>query len=202
MRPRSNLPCFLALILGGLIWAGVIFLLFAGVKAVSADHYMCSNYKPSLPVSISVDPNLQGSGITSLDVVAAINKWNSVTGRVVFTVHRGSWITADALLTNNGSKWTWVNSICNSGFNLRGNNQAVIYIGNGDAWRNAIWLEHELGHALGLADHTNNPIPQHINPGPCGSLSSGYNGVMSYCTSQQNWLSIFSNDALMIWRMN
>ena len=176
---------------GLLFW---VLVLFGMAKAVKADHYMCQQYQPSLPLSVSVDPNLEGSGVTSADVMAAFARWNEAAGFDVFTVHRGPWRDADVLLTNNGYSTTWVNTACNPNFNQRGSNRAVVFLGNSEAKTNLYWLTHELGHALGLADHTNNPIPQHINPGSCAS----YQGVMSYCTSEQNWLTRLSDDFEML----
>jgi hypothetical protein len=187
-----------------LLWALIIF----GVKSAVADHYMCGNYQPAVPLTVSVDPNLEGSGVTSADVVAAFDRWNEAAGRDIFIVHRGRWRDADVLLTNNGFRTTWVNTPCsNLNFNQRGNNRAVIFMGNDNAKTNLYWLTHELGHALGLADHTFGHVivPAHINPAVCAPwghpLYSAYRGVMSYCTSAQNWLTVLSDDIEMLWRI-
>src|SRR5699024_2120485 len=92
---------------------------------------------------------------------------------------------ADIVITGTGYKQTWVDTRCSSSFKGAGAANAVIYLGPNDSWRNKDMLSHEIGHALGFADHgtDTNASTGHIGYKPCGN----YVGVMSYCSSTQNW---------------
>jgi hypothetical protein len=161
--------------------------------AATSDHLMC-NYKADYRTqTISIDPYLASSGVTYDDVIAAITPWNNLFeeyhGFPIFAPYYGDWQDADILLTAQGYSTTWVNTVCNPGYVQRGNNKAVVFLGAKDAWRNKTMLSHELGHAIGFADHgAGDASTGHIGFKPCGN----YIGVMSYCTSPQAWFMDFN----------
>ncbi len=189
---RSSIP-FAALRLAGLAFltvVGLYGLAFLAPNRAEAHHLMCGVAVEKQTQTVSIDPNLAGTGITHADVLTAFGQWNDLFtkyhGFPIFTVHRGNWWEADILLTARGSKRTWVANECISAFEQRGSNHTVVFIGINDSWRNRAILPHELGHALGLGDHGTAAqfSAGHIGIEPC-SLS--YIGVMSYCTSPQAW---------------
>lgn len=158
------------------------------IDAATSDHMMC-NYKASYRTqTVSIDPNLAAAGVTYDDVVASFAPWNNLFqeyhGFAIFAPYSGNWQDADILVTAQGSAATWVNTVCSPSYTQRGNNKAIVFLGANDAWRNKTMLSHELGHAIGFADHgAGDASTGHIGFKPCGN----YIGVMSYCTSPQSW---------------
>jgi hypothetical protein len=156
----------------------------------AAHHAMCDFRVERRTQTVSVDPNLADAGLLREDVLAAFRPWNDLAlkyhGFPLFAEHAGEWWEADILLTAQGSSRTWVATPCNEAFLRRGANIAIVYAGPADAWRNREMLSHELGHALGLADHGEHSqeTQGHIALAHC-DLS--YVGVMSYCTGPQSW---------------
>jgi hypothetical protein len=156
---------------------------------VEANAKMCGWKATPRPQTVSVDPWLEGTGITAADVLAAFEPWNQLFlkyhGFPIFVPHYGDWQTADILIAANVYPRTWVATTCTPGYVQRGNNHSILFLGYADAWRNRGMLSHELGHTLGLADH-GAPAEHaggHIGFVPCGT----YTGVMSYCTGPQSW---------------
>ena len=189
---RSSTP-FPALQLAGLTFLtvfGLFGLANLSPPQAAAHHLMCGVTVEKHTQTVSIDPNLAGTGLTQADVLAAFSKWNNLFvkyhGFPIFTEHRGDWWEADVLLTAHGASRTWVANSCLPGFEQRGNNHSIVFIGTNDSWRNRVVLAHELGHALGLGDHGTAVqfSAGHVGIQPC-SLS--YIGVMSYCTSPQAW---------------
>jgi hypothetical protein len=156
--------------------------------AATSEHLMCNYRADYRTQTVSIDPGLAAAGITYDDVIAAFAPWNALFreyhGFDIFAPYSGNWQDADILLTAQGYSQTWVNTLCNPTYVQRGNNKAIVFLGANDAWRNRTLLSHELGHALGLADHgSGDASTGHIGFKPCGA----YIGVMSYCTSPQSW---------------
>jgi hypothetical protein len=193
--PRSLASAFRSLVfrLAGPI--GAIALGIAAVAgspahtdAATSEHMMCNYWADYRTQTVSIDPNLAAAGVTYDDVLAAFATWNTLFreyhGFEIFAPYGGNWQDADILITAQGWSQTWVNTLCNPGYVQRGNNKAIVFLGANDAWRNQTMLAHELGHALGFADHgSGDASTGHIGYKPCGS----YIGVMSYCTSPQSW---------------
>lgn len=182
---------FVALPLSLLLWIG---MLFGAYKLADAERMMCDEalvpYGKTL--SVSVDPDLSLAGLNLDDVRRGIDQWNAIWvahhGFPIFAIHSGDWPDADVLVTAHGWSTTWVNTRCNSGYVQHGNNVAVVFVGS-QSRDNALWVTHELGHTLGLADYI--PAPDgrsYINPGSC---DDGYIGIMSHCASPQTWLLDF-----------
>jgi hypothetical protein len=169
------------LIAGWLSWAD---------SPAAAHHFMCSFKVEKRTQSVSIDPALVNAGVTREAVIAAFEPWNQLFNRYhgfpIFAEHAGDWWEADIVITSNGDAQTWVQTPCNQSYLEVGANKAIVYLGRGDAWRNQEMLAHELGHALGLADHGDHlqQSSGHIGFAHC-DLS--YIGVMSYCTGTQSW---------------
>jgi hypothetical protein len=171
---------------------GILAAAPAPTQASTADHMMCGIKVAPRTQTVSIDPNLAAAGVSYWDVMNAMAQWNNLFGKyhgfAIFTPHYGDWMDADILLTASGYDRTWVNTKCNPGYAQRGNNQSIIFLGPNDAWRNQTMLAHELGHALGFADHGQGDASTgHIGYKPCGN----YIGVMSYCSSPQSWFMDF-----------
>lgn len=189
---RSFIP-FAALRVAGLAFLTVLGLYgFAAATPhrAEADHLMCDIAVEQRTQTVSIDPYLAGSGITRADILAALAQWNELFikyhGFPIFAEHYGKWWEADILITAHGSNRTWVANECILGFEQRGNNHTVVFMGRSDFWRNQSILPHELGHALGFGDHG---TPSQVSGGHFGiqPCSLSYIGVMSYCTSPQAW---------------
>lgn len=175
-----------------ILWMLLIF----GVKAVSADHLMCEAGQVTRTQRIAVDGNLPG--VTAGDVFAATEAWNVLYLRV-----RGwpafednyprPWYDADVLVTASPDGRTWVQGPCNGSPYFR-----IVYLGSADAWRTRDWLQHELGHTLGYADHSSRStiVTGHVNAKVCGETWPEYTGVMSYCDNPA--LGVREADATMV----
>lgn len=157
-------------------------------EAAPADHLMCGWRADYRTQTVSIDPFLASAGVSYQDVVNSFAPWNSLYqqyhGFAIFAPHYGNWWEADILVTAQGGPRTWVAGKCTPGFVQHGNNHTIVFLGSQDSWRNKTMLSHEMGHALGFADHGNGDASTgHIGFKPCGN----YIGVMSYCTSPQSW---------------
>jgi hypothetical protein len=176
----------LAIVLAAAAWA------IAGVSGPPAEahHFMCDFRIERRAQTVSIDPELASAGITRDDVLAAFEPWNRLSleyhGFPLFQEYFGDWWQADILITSQGASRTWVETACNRSFVQRGANVAVVHVGAADGWRNRDMLPHELGHALGLADHGDHV---HATDGHIGlaACDLSYVGVMSYCTGRQSW---------------
>ena len=166
---------------------GVVAGTPASTEATTADHMMCGFKVAPRTQTVSIDPNLAAAGVTYDDVIEAFRPWNNLFlkyhGFAIFAPHYGDWQDADILVTAEGYDRTWVTGKCIPGYQQRGNNHSIVFLGANDAWRNKSMLSHELGHALGIADHGTQASTGHVGFKPCGN----YIGVMSYCTSPQSW---------------
>ncbi|MPZ49041.1 MAG: hypothetical protein GEU75_07005 [Dehalococcoidia bacterium] len=174
----------LAVLLGGAALAGT-----STATAADTGHFMCDWHAEARTQLVSVDPNLIATGVSVDDVFAAFQPWNDLFvkyhGFPIFAAYDGNPQDADILITAEGSPRTWVDTACNPAYARGGNLKAVVNVGAQDAWRNQSMLSHELGHAIGFADHgeADASSPGHIGYKPCAN----YIGVMSYCTSPQSW---------------
>lgn len=159
------------------------------LESATADHLMCGWRVEPRPQRVSIDPDLSTAGVSYADVLAAFDAWNRLFERYhgfpIFVPHAGDWLDADILISAHGWSRTWVHGLCFSGYVQRGHNHSVVFLGREDAWRNRELLAHELGHALGFADHGTEAghTDGHIGYKPCGT----YVGVMSYCAGPQTW---------------
>jgi hypothetical protein len=201
LAPKSSLRTLRSLVVKAAASLSGIALALAVVAgspvghagAATSDHMMC-NYKADYRTqTVSIDPDLAAAGVTYDDVIAAFAPWNALFteyhGFPIFEAYYGNWQDADILLTAHGYTSTWVNSVCMPNYAQRGNNKAIVFLGANDAWRNQTMLAHELGHALGFADHGQGDASSgYVGFKPCGN----YIGVMSYCSSPQAWFLDFN----------
>lgn len=118
-------------------------------------------------------------------IADAIVAWNTIYP--CFTTV----LTPDADVTFQFAERTWVKMPSTT------DPKSVVYLGQDVSL--TYWLEHELGHTLGLADHIRDGSSPtgYINPALCPS--NPYAGVMSYCSSRENWLT--REDQLMLKRL-
>lgn len=170
--------------LGLLLWAAII----GTCRVATAAPYMgdCKLTEPRT-YTVSIDPDLSPSNFTHADVDAAMARWNGAFvaeyGFPIFEPHFGDWQDADVLLTAHGSATTWVKTRCHPGYVQRGNNLAIVFLGNDVQAR---WLTHELGHVLGFSDYI---FPQvdprgFLKPGVCFGGDAPIS-IMSYCWQQE-----------------
>lgn len=172
------------LVISAVLWV----LIILGVKAAIAAPYMGDcKLADQRTYTVSIDPDLSPSNFTHADVARALQSWNDAFiaeyGFPIFAPHFGDWQDADVLLTAHGSGTTWVKTRCHSGYVQRGNNLAIVFLGNDVQPR---WLTHELGHVLGFSDYI---FPQDdprgfLLPGVCYPASAPIS-IMSYCWQQQ-----------------
>ena len=157
----------------------VVVILWAiiGVKVVRADHLMCGQ-SPARTLTVYIEP-----GVDYPVVLAALDKWNEasgyVSGRPVFALWNGSG-NPDVRVQHLHYTWVW--------YGCHGN--SIVHWDN-----NPRWITHELGHALGFADHVHSStsLTGYINPG----TQNGYDGIMNYASDVE---TISYDDLLMLWR--
>jgi hypothetical protein len=156
-----------------------------------ADHMMCEMKAERRTQTVFIDTGDPAvTGLRYEDVLAAFERWNALFRRYhgldIFAPATGEWWEADVLITAAGWNSTWVHTPCSTGFEQRGNNKAIVFIGSNDSWRNRQMLAHELGHALGFADHgaPADHTTDYARYMPC---TTRYIGVMSYCAGPQSW---------------
>ena len=158
-------------------------------EALSSKYLMCNWTVEERTQTVYIDSSISRAGVTKAQVLAAFESWNELFvkyhGIPVFAEHTGSAATADIVIDAKSFDKTWVDGACNRAYVSRGQSHSTVYLGIKDKRRNAALIAHELGHALGLADH--GADAQHA-AGHIGFKScSNYYGVMSYCTSRQSW---------------
>lgn len=179
-----------ATLVGLAVWAAAIFVT---ASVAGASPSMCGITAPyGKTLTVSIDPDMSAAGVSRWDVLAAFDRWNALWIRYHgFPIFAESfdpdWRNADVLLTAHGTAATWVATRCTPGFEVRGNNESIVFMGTNDAYRNSTWLVHELGHALGFPDFVSPAylgMPGYIGPRSC----NGYIGIMSYCAPQSTWL--------------
>jgi hypothetical protein len=159
------------------------------VEAASPKYLMCGWTVAERTQTVYIDPSISRAGVSKTQVLAAFEFWNKLFvkyhGVPVFAEHTGGAATADVVIDARSFDRTWVDGVCNPSYKSRGQSHTTVYLGIRDKWRNAEVIAHELGHALGLADHGADAqhAAGHIGYKPC----SNYYGVMSYCTSRQTW---------------
>lgn len=157
--------------------------------AASSKYLMCSWTAEQRTQTVYIDPSITRTGVSKAQVLAAFDSWNKLFlkyhGFPIFAEHTGSAATADVVIDARSFDKTWVDGECNNAYKSLGQSHTTVYLGIKDKWRNANMIAHELGHALGLADHGADAqhAAGHIGYKPC----SNYYGVMSYCSSRQTW---------------
>jgi hypothetical protein len=157
--------------------------------AASSKYLMCNWTVEERTQTVYIDPSISRVGVSKAQVLAAFESWNKLFvkyhGIPAFAEHKGSAATADVVIDARSFDRTWVDGVCNRKYVSRGVSHTTVYLGTRDKHRNADIIAHELGHALGLADHGDASKQEagHIGYKPCGN----YYGVMSYCTSSQTW---------------
>jgi len=158
-------------------------------EALESSYLMCGRTVEYRTQSVYVDPSIAAAGVSRADMLGAFWSWNRLFlkyhGFPIFAEHTGPKSTADIVIDATTYDTTWVDGVCRPGYVSAGWSHTTIYLGAKDSWRNGGMLAHELGHALGLADHGGDAqhAPGHIGYQPC----SNYLGVMSYCASWQTW---------------
>jgi len=167
-----------------------IFVTSVTPRAADAHHSMCDWKVEQRSQTVWIDPYLTRGGVTRADVLSVFEPWNHLFvkyhGSPIFVEYRGNPAQADILVTARGSERTWVRTPCTRGFVQQGTTHSTVFLGWRDSGRNRAFLSHELGHALGFADHGSEV--QHMEGHMGFQLCSyTYIGVMSYCTSPQSW---------------
>jgi hypothetical protein len=182
---RASLVLLTAALASGLFIASV-----SSSSTAHADHLMCGQKAERRTQTVWIDPNLGGAGVTRADVLGAFAPWNQLFikyhGLPIFEEHLGAPAQADIVVTSRGNERTWVQTLCTSASVQGSTNHSTVLLGWRDAWRNRQMLAHELGHALGLADHgaSAQQAGGHVGFKLCDNT---YLGVMSYCTGFQAW---------------
>jgi hypothetical protein len=151
------------------------------IAARAAGNGLACDGPVSLPRTVSV-----ASDVDRRIVLDAMAQWNDFYGNVFIEVASSSF--ADVKIVSDRS--TWVEMPC-------GRKETIVHAGRDVDL--SYWLTHELGHALGLADHirSSDDASRYINPGFCPG--DGYEGVMSYCTSSDRWFG--PDDLAMVERL-
>ena len=156
--------------------------------AASSQYLMCNWTVAPRTQTVYIDPAIAQTGVSKAQVLAAFQSWNNLFvkfhGFPIFA-ETGEWWMADVVINGHSSPNTWVDTVCNPGYQSTGHSTSTVFLGRNDSSRNASMIVHELGHTLGLSDHgtTAQHLGGHIGYQPCGN----YYGVMSYCTSSQSW---------------
>jgi hypothetical protein len=167
--------------------------------AASSRYLMCNWTAEHRTQTVYIDPGIARTGVSKAQVYAAFDSWNRLFvkyhGFPIF-VEGGTAATADVVIDAHTFAGTWVDGECNPKYRSLGQSHTTLYLGTKDTWRNAKMLAHELGHALGLADH--GADAQHA-AGHVGYKScSNYYGVMSYCSGAQTWFLDFVSKGLYL----
>ena len=158
------------------------------VEAADPHYLMCSWTVEYRTQTVYIDPGVGSTGVTREQVWGAFYSWNNLFikyhGFPIFA-ETSSRAGADVVIDASSFASTWVDTLCNPGYRSQGLSHTTLYLGVNDNWRNAGYIAHELGHALGLADHgvSGQHSYGHIGYRPC----SNYYGVMSYCSGWQTW---------------
>jgi hypothetical protein len=155
----------------------------------ASQYLMCNWMVQPRTQTVYIDPSSAGTGVSKAQVLAAFDAWNKLFvkyhGFPIFVEHKGPASTADIVIDAHTSQRTWVDGHCDPAYKSVGKSHTTVYLGVKDKWRNATMIAHEIGHALGFADHGTGAqhVAGHIGFKSCGN----YYGVMSYCNSNQNW---------------
>lgn len=163
-----------------------VMLALMSIKQAAADHLMYPNSAAKRTLSVYVDPSAYG-----YDIGSRVDAWNwvsgSVSGQPVFAWWNGQGSPDVVITVSTGRTWVW--KACGSCY-------SVVVLGTANTFQhNENWLLHELGHAIGFADHIQpgtNP-EGYINPGG----QNGYVGLMNY-VYDENWF--YQHDYEMMWR--
>lgn len=163
-------------LLGIVVWAVVLFGIFATVRVVRADHDMACGYSPDAwwPRPVWISPSLN-----SAPWQLGMAGWNNLGGNEFLQTFDSNAAPTWIVPSPNGRTWVWVNC---SGV------ESVVYAGTDVDLSQ--WASHELGHVWDHADHIQswvNPAG-YVNPKYCnGPNASPYQGIMSYCSPRNQF---------------